>query len=117
VIETASQSFEPTPEAIRAIAKRGEGGIGCDQVIAIDPPRSAGASAYVRFWNSDGDAVGACGNGTRCVAWLLMQSSGQDSIAFDTDGGRLSGQMATSGSRSTWASRAWTGPRSRCPKR
>lgn len=94
VIETASQPFEPTPEAIRAIAKRGDGGIGCDQVIAIDPPRSAGASAYVRFWNADGEVAGACGNGTRCVAWLLMQSAGKDSVAFDTVAGRLSGLMA-----------------------
>lgn len=94
VIETQTQSFEPTPEQIRAIAKRGDGGVGCDQVIAIDPPRAEGASAYVRFWNSDGDKVGACGNGTRCVAWLLMQSSGKDAVAFDTEGGRLSGVMA-----------------------
>lgn len=99
VIETASQAFEPTPEEIRAIAKRPDsngngGGIGCDQVIAIDPPKAAGANAYVRFWNSDGDEIGACGNGTRCVAWLLMQSSGKDAVAFDTEGGRLSGVMA-----------------------
>lgn len=94
VIETATQPFDPSAEDIRAIAKRGDGGIGCDQVIAIDPPRAEGASAYVRFWNSDGDEIGACGNGTRCVAWLLMQSSGKDSVAFDTDGGRLSGKMA-----------------------
>ena len=73
VIETLTQPFNPTPDEIRAIAKR-EGGIGCDQVIAIDPPRAEGASAYVRFWNSDGEETGACGNGTRCVAWLLMQS-------------------------------------------
>nr|WP_295109909.1 diaminopimelate epimerase [uncultured Caulobacter sp.] len=94
VIETQTQSFEPTPEEIRKIAKRGEGGVGCDQVIAIDPPRAEGASAYVRFWNSDGDEIGACGNGTRCVAWLLMQSSGKDAVSFDTEGGRLSGVMA-----------------------
>jgi diaminopimelate epimerase len=94
VIETATQTFDPTPEEIRAIAKRGAGGIGCDQVIAIDPPRAPGASAYVRFWNSDGDEIGACGNGTRCVAWLLMQSAGKDAVAFDTNGGRLSGVAA-----------------------
>lgn len=99
VIETQTQSFEPTPEAIRAIAKRPDsegknGGIGCDQVIAIDPPRAEGASAYVRFWNSDGEETGACGNGTRCVAWLLMQSSGKESVAFDTVSGRLSGVAA-----------------------
>ena len=94
VIETATQSFEPTPEEIRAIAKRGEGGVGCDQVIAIDPPKAEGASAYVRFWNSDGEETGACGNGTRCVAWLLMQSAGKQAVAFDTVSGRLSGVAA-----------------------
>ncbi len=94
VIETATQAFEPTPEEIRAIAKRGDGGVGCDQVIAIDPPKAPGAAAYVRFWNSDGDEIGACGNGTRCVAWLLMQSSGKEAVAFDTSAGRLSGVAA-----------------------
>lgn len=94
VVQTLTQSFEPTPEEIRAIAKRGDGGIGCDQVIAIDPPRAEGASAYVRFWNSDGEETGACGNGTRCVAWLLMQSAGKTEVAFDTVAGRLSGIAA-----------------------
>ncbi|WP_297507164.1 diaminopimelate epimerase [uncultured Caulobacter sp.] len=93
VIETLTQPFEPTPDEIRAIAKR-DGGIGCDQVIAIDPPRAEGASAYVRFWNSDGEETGACGNGTRCVAWLLMQSAGKSAVAFDTVAGRLSGVAA-----------------------
>lgn len=94
VVQTLTQSFEPTPEEIRAIAKRGDGGIGCDQVIAIDPPKAEGASAYVRFWNSDGEETGACGNGTRCVAWLLMQSAGKTEVAFDTVAGRLSGVAA-----------------------
>lgn len=93
VIQTLTERFDPTPEQIRAIAKR-DGGIGCDQVIAIDPPRAPGASAYVRFWNADGEEAGACGNGTRCVAWLLMQSAGKDAVAFDTVAGRLSGTAA-----------------------
>lgn len=93
VVQTLTQSFDPTPEEIRAIAKR-DGGIGCDQVIAIDPPKAEGASAYVRFWNSDGEETGACGNGTRCVAWLLMQSAGKTEVAFDTVAGRLSGVAA-----------------------
>lgn len=94
VVQTLTQSFEPTPDEIRAIAKRGDGGIGCDQVIAIDPPKAEGASAYVRFWNADGEETGACGNGTRCVAWLLMQSAGKTEVAFDTVAGRLSGVAA-----------------------
>ncbi|NGM50066.1 diaminopimelate epimerase [Caulobacter sp. 602-2] len=94
VIETLTQPFEPSAEEIRQIAKRGQGGIGCDQVVAIDPPKAEGASAYVRFWNADGEVAGACGNATRCVAWLLMQSGGKDAVAFDTSAGRLSGVMA-----------------------
>lgn len=94
VIETLTQPFEPSAEEIRQIAKRGQGGIGCDQVVAIDPPKAEGASAFVRFWNADGEVAGACGNATRCVAWLLMQSGGKDAVAFDTSAGRLSGVMA-----------------------
>lgn len=94
VVETQSKPFAPTADDIRAIAKRGQGGIGCDQVIAIDPPKAPGAAAYVRFWNSDGEETGACGNGTRCVAWLLMESGGKAEVAFDTVAGRLSGVLA-----------------------
>jgi diaminopimelate epimerase len=43
----------------------------------------------VRFWNADGEEVSACGNGTRCVGWLLMQSSGKDRIVIETKAGQL----------------------------
>ena len=52
----------------RAIADRREG-IGCDQLILIEP--SATADARMRIWNSDGSEVEACGNASRCVALLL----------------------------------------------
>ena len=81
VVETRSAPFAPTPDEVRAIADRATG-IGCDQLIVVEP--SDTADAHVRFWNADGEEVSACGNGTRCVAWLLMQSAGKDSVAFDT---------------------------------
>ena len=43
--------------------------IGCDQLILID--KSEIADARLNFFNSDGSESGACGNGTRCVAYLL----------------------------------------------
>jgi diaminopimelate epimerase len=52
----------------RAIADRREG-IGCDQLILIEP--STKADARMRIWNSDGSEVESCGNATRCVALLL----------------------------------------------
>jgi diaminopimelate epimerase len=81
--------FEPGAEAARAIADRGKG-IGCDQIISVTrPPHDP---AYVRFWNSDGQEIDACGNGARCVAWLLMEASGRDEATFETRAGRISGR-------------------------
>lgn len=91
VVETRSAPFAPTAEEVRAIADRAAG-IGCDQVIAIEP--AEGADARVRFWNADGEEVSACGNGTRCVGWLLMQSSGKDEAVIETKAGRLVAQRA-----------------------
>ena len=45
----------------------GATGIGCDQLIADRAGEDAGADAFMRIWNADGEEVGACGNGTRCV--------------------------------------------------
>ena len=86
VVEARSQPFAPSAEEVRAIADR-NGGIGCDQLIAIEP--AEGADARARFWNADGAEVSACGNGTRCVGWLLMQSTGRDQVMIDTAAGRL----------------------------
>lgn len=93
VVEARETPFRPTPEEVRALADR-ESGIGCDQLIAIEPATTPGAAAFVRFWNADGEEVGACGNGTRCIAWLLMQATGRDEVAFETRAGRLSGRRA-----------------------
>ncbi|HKR90544.1 MAG TPA: diaminopimelate epimerase [Phenylobacterium sp.] len=86
VVEARSAPFAPSAAEVRAIADRATG-IGCDQLIAIEP--AEGADARVRFWNADGEEVSACGNGTRCVGWLLMQSSGKDEAVIETKAARL----------------------------
>jgi diaminopimelate epimerase len=91
VVEARSAPFAPTPDEVRAIADRA-GGVGCDQLIAIEP--AEGVDARVRFWNADGEEVSACGNGTRCVGWLLMQSSGKDQAVIETKAGRLTAARA-----------------------
>ena len=45
--------------------------IGCDQVILIDKDKNN--NPFLRFYNSDGGEIAACGNGSRCVAYLLMK--------------------------------------------
>ena len=78
----------PTPELSRRLADR-HAGIGCDQIITIEPPRSAGAVASYRIWNSDGSNARQCGNGARCVAaWLLRDGSAHgDRFELDSPAG------------------------------
>ena len=49
--------------AENARAAAGPGGVPFDQMMALSPPRTPGTDAYVRIYNSDGSAAGACGNG------------------------------------------------------
>lgn len=91
VVEARTAPFAPTAEEVRAIASR-ERGIGCDQLVSIEP--SAKADARVRFWNADGEEVGACGNASRCVGWLLMEASGADAAVIETEGGLLTATRA-----------------------
>lgn len=51
-------------------------GIGCDQILTIEAPRSPEAVASYRIWNSDGSPSQQCGNGARCVAaWLVRDGA------------------------------------------
>ncbi len=61
-------------------------GVGCDQILTIEPPRSEGAVAAYRIWNSDGSPSQQCGNGARCVAaWLVRDGAAQgDAFVIDS---------------------------------
>ena len=65
VIDAVRQRLDLQPTLARRLADR-HFGIGCDQVLAIEPPRSAGTDFYYRIFNSSGEEVEHCGNGARC---------------------------------------------------
>ena len=67
-------------------------GIGCDQILVIRPSQEA--DIRMDILNQDGSPSGACGNGTRCVADLVMAETGADRISIVTDGGMLSAWRA-----------------------
>jgi diaminopimelate epimerase len=71
----------------RAIA-RGEG-LAYDQLMALSDPRTPGTDAYMTIFNNDGSESGACGNGTRCVAWALMREPARDRLTLETGAGLL----------------------------
>lgn len=62
---------------------------GADQVIVIRPPKNNAANAFMEIWNQKGFEVDACGNATRCVAWLYMRDANTDSMVLETNEGLL----------------------------
>ena len=70
-------------------------GIGCDQILVIRGSDSA--DIRMDILNHDGSPSGACGNGTRCVADLVMNDNGRDEISIETDAGRLRAWRAEGG--------------------
>jgi diaminopimelate epimerase len=80
----------------RAVADR-HVGVGCDQVIVIEPSETGVADAAMRIFNADGSEVGACGNATRCVAALLFREHGTDHVTIETAAGLLDAAAAPGG--------------------
>jgi diaminopimelate epimerase len=80
------------PVTAKAVADRRRG-IGCDQVIVMEPAKN-GAAAFMRIFNADGGEVESCGNAARCVAYLLMAERETDRIQIATAGGPLLCQSA-----------------------
>ena len=72
MIDAVSQRANITPERARKLADR-HFGVGCDQVLVVEPPQSADADFRYRIFNSDGGEVENCGNGARCFAIYVRQ--------------------------------------------
>lgn len=67
VIDLITQAVRLRTAQIRRIADR-HLGVGCDQVLLIEPPTRTTADFYLRIFNANGDEVEHCGNGARCAA-------------------------------------------------
>lgn len=65
-------------------------GIGCDQLILLERPKSDRAGIFMRIYNPDGSEAGACGNATRCIADLYMGEEGVMECVVETVSGLLS---------------------------
>ena len=64
-------------------------GIGGDQLIIIEPTDKSEAAVFMRILNVDGREVEACGNATRCIAWLLLEESKGDQVVIETLAGLI----------------------------
>ena len=85
IIDNRSNQINLNKEQILKVCDRKF--IGCDQLIIINNHDKS--DAKIDFFNSDGSASGACGNGTRCVADLLSKENGKNNISLVTSAGEL----------------------------
>ena len=83
IIDQRIKNIEFSREQIIKICDRNF--IGCDQLIIIKKNRELDAG--LEFYNSDGGTSGACGNGTRCVAYLLSKENNNKEITVWTASG------------------------------
>jgi diaminopimelate epimerase len=67
VLDGIRETLRLDDGTIRRLADR-RFGIGCDQVLVVEPPRLTGTDFHYRIFNADGSEVEQCGNGARCFA-------------------------------------------------
>jgi len=72
-------------------------GIGCDQLLLLEPARDPRAQVFLRIFNPDGGEAEACGNGTRCIAALIAAETGVRSLRIETVAGLLDGEILSDG--------------------
>ncbi len=93
VVDARDDPFPLDEGGARRIADR-RTGVGCDQLLIIEPPSNGRADVFMRIRNHEGGEVAACGNGTRCVAALVMEQEGRDSLVVETNAGLLRAERA-----------------------
>ena len=72
VLDGVSRNLALTPAQLRRLADR-HFGVGCDQILLVEPPRAAGTDFRYRIFNADGGEVEQCGNGARCFVRFVRE--------------------------------------------
>ena len=87
VIDAVRKAIELDTDQLRRIANR-HTGVGCDQVLLIEPPKRPDADFEYRIFNGDGSPAGQCGNGARCVGRFIRDQrlSGKSLITLEVGG-------------------------------
>jgi diaminopimelate epimerase len=84
VIDAINQPVELTPGQVRQLADR-HLGIGCDQLLLVEPAGGAQADFRYRIFNADGGEVGQCGNGARCFMQFVREQGLTDKTQLQVE--------------------------------
>ncbi len=88
ILDARDGKHLPDTDGMRLLANR-HTGIGCDQIMILQTS-ATGADVRLDMLNADGSVAGACGNGTRCVADIIMHEMHKSDITIETISGTLS---------------------------
>ena len=95
VVDLRGRKDAISAASARAVAQRPQSRF--DQMMVLHDPKSPGTEAYVRIYNTDGSEAEACGNGMRCVGWVVAGETGRKALKFETVAGVLDVSVADIG--------------------
>ncbi|MDP1653667.1 MAG: diaminopimelate epimerase [Rhodocyclaceae bacterium] len=98
VLDAVRQNFVPTLAQARWLADR-HFGVGCDQILVVEPPQNAGADFRYRIFNADGGEVEQCGNGARCFVRFVHEQglTTKREILVETEAGLIAPRLEANG--------------------
>ena len=98
VFDATRAPVDLQPDQLRRIADR-HFGVGCDQILLVEPPRTAVARFRYRIFNADGGEVEQCGNGARCFARYVRDAglTEDDEIRVETLAGVITLRLRADG--------------------
>ena len=98
VIDATRLALELSPSRVRAIADR-HFGVGCDQLLVVEPATQTGVDFRYRIFNADGGEVEQCGNGARCFVRYVHDKglTKQGEIRVETRSGIISLRLREDG--------------------
>ncbi|NTV11399.1 MAG: diaminopimelate epimerase [Zoogloea sp.] len=98
VIDAVNQPLELTAERARFLADR-HFGVGCDQILVVEPSAQADVDFRYRIFNADGSEVEQCGNGARCFVRFVHEAGLTDKreIRVETKAGIISPRLEADG--------------------
>lgn len=90
VLDGTRSPIDLDESTARKIADR-HFGVGCDQILVVEPPRRHDADFTYRIFNADGSESGQCGNGARCFMHYVRASglTRKPRIVVDIQNGQM----------------------------
>jgi len=94
MLDGVSRPIRLTPAQVKRLADR-HFGVGCDQLLLVEPPQTPGADFRYRIFTNDGGEVEQCGNGARCFVLFVRQKglTAKRRIRVETAGGMIEPEL------------------------